>query len=142
MRVEAEGEASSSGPYASTGRGTFTGEDLLGPDDLPFGLTSLVVLQADLVDDPPRPLRRLRTGMFGLAREFGDTGVAVLVVPPLPDDLAARVVSKVAEASSVFEFTPVRVLDLFHEIRSMVAARETELSEDGERPSLDVVLIV
>jgi hypothetical protein len=123
--------------YGKTGRGTRSGEILLGPDDLPASGTRLVVLQAEPVDGNPRTLHRLRTGMCELAYDFADRGVAVLVIPPLPDREAARIATRMATTFSKPDVSPVDLLDMVHDIRSRIASQERD-----ERSSLDVILMV
>ncbi|RKT69345.1 hypothetical protein DFJ66_2563 [Saccharothrix variisporea] len=108
------------GPYQTTGRGTWTGERLLGPDDLPSGDTSLVVLQCDPADWPPAQLRHQREPMCRLALEFGDSGVAVLVVPPLPEDLARGVAELVSGWGGASGTGAIDLLHLVHHVRELV----------------------
>jgi hypothetical protein len=80
--------------YGQWGWGTVAGEELLILDDLAAHGTALVVLQAEPVDRGPQPLGRQSEGTCALAAELTASGAgAVLVVPPLPDALAAKVVS-------------------------------------------------
>jgi hypothetical protein len=71
-------------------RGTAAGEQLLALSELGLSGRQLVVLQAEPVDTPPRHLDALLPGFIGLSRDALDHGArAVLVMPPLPDHLAA-----------------------------------------------------
>jgi hypothetical protein len=75
-------------------RGTVSGEELVSVDGLGLGGTWLVVLQAEPLDGPPRPLGDLLPGFRALAREAVEAGAAVaIVVPTLPDRAAAEIVA-------------------------------------------------
>jgi hypothetical protein len=80
----------------STGRHQLEGEELLGLEDRALADRVLVVLQAEPVDTPPQSLAEQRAGFVGLARAALDgRAAAVLVVPPLPDALAAEVIDTI-----------------------------------------------
>jgi hypothetical protein len=130
-----------------------TRAELLGPDDLPAARTALVVLQAEPIDGPPRPLEDQRQGMCALARELRAAGAgSVLVVPPLPDMLAGRAVAEVSRAMIRERVHPARVLDLVNHLRSLIRASseaaEVSFPEDIPAPGdiavawLDLLLFV
>ncbi|EIV93624.1 hypothetical protein [Frankia sp. QA3] len=73
-------------------------ETLLGIEDLDVSGIPLAVLQADPVDGAAAPLGEDRAGFVDLAIAALDAGAgAVLVIPPLPDELAAAVGAAVQE---------------------------------------------
>jgi hypothetical protein len=77
-------------------RGTVSGEELVSVDGLGLGGTWLVVLQAEPLDGPPRPLGDLAPGFRALAREAVEAGAAVaIVIPTLPDQAAAEIVATI-----------------------------------------------
>jgi hypothetical protein len=121
-------------------RGTLEGEQLLGPDELPAARTALAVLQAEPADGPPRPLGDLREGMCALANELRTAGAgAVLVVPPLPDSLASRVV---AEISRIMirdrnRMHPTRVLELVDHLRGLIRTAP-EVTEPAPQANVEV----
>jgi hypothetical protein len=130
-------------------RGTLEGEQLLGPDELPAAQTALAVLQAEPVDGPSRPLGDLREGMCALASELRTAGAgAVLVVPPLPDSLASRVITEISRImiQDRNRMHPTRVLELVDHLRGMIrTATETAepaSSADGQVAWLDLLLFV
>jgi hypothetical protein len=120
-RLRVRGAVSEKSEYTEA-RGTLRGEELLGPDDIQSGRPSLVVLQAEPVDGPPQPLGSLRQGMVALALGLHDVGVAwVIVMPPLPDVLAERVVQRTATPfDTTAPPTTVAILDLVHDLRGMI----------------------
>ncbi|WP_214107918.1 helix-turn-helix domain-containing protein [Acrocarpospora catenulata] len=62
---------------------------LISARDLKPGELALIVLQANPVDGPPRPLGDQRYGFVAFARQLIAEGArAVLIIPPLPDDVA------------------------------------------------------
>ncbi|WP_261569222.1 hypothetical protein [Frankia gtarii] len=82
MRVSDDGSSSSAADE----------ENLLGIEDLDVGDVHLAVLQADPVDGAAASLGEDRAGFVDLAIAALDAGApAVLVIPPLPDELAAAV---------------------------------------------------
>ena len=120
------------GSASITTRAAQAGEELLGPDDLPAAQTALMVLQAEPIDGPPRPLEDQRQGMCALAGELRAAGAgAVLVVPPLPDMLAGRTVADVSRAMLRERIHPARVLDLVDHLRNLIRAS----SETVDMPS-------
>jgi hypothetical protein len=141
MRVEDADGVSSADPYRKTGRGTYSGERLVAPREVGQASATLVVLQLAPVEGDPQPLGRFREGMCGLAREFLDLGFTVMVVPALPDDLAAHVVAMVAGSKRRLT-NAARVLDLYHDVRAAIMAREIVASAQDERASLDVLLMI
>jgi hypothetical protein len=122
------------------------GEDLIGADELAVAPTGVLVLQAEPVDGPPEPLGRLREGMASLARLIILQGAAggVLLVPPLPDLLAAKVIDSVWRFAdtSPEDYHPVLLLDLLDDVQVTVASAEPPVSAMGDRPSLDVCLFL
>jgi hypothetical protein len=104
--------------------------------------TALVVLQAEPVDGPPQPLGEQYEGVCALAADIRDAGAgAVLVVPPLPDDLARRVVdrARVAMTQQRHRTHPVHVLDLAQSIKDDIARAEPPTG-GPTRASRDVLL--
>ncbi|MDG6103071.1 hypothetical protein Daura_16315 [Dactylosporangium aurantiacum] len=74
---------------AAIGTDNTGGEGLLNVGRLIGGHTILLVLAAEPVDGPPRPLADQRAGFIELAQSAVEAGAAaVLVVPPLPDEAA------------------------------------------------------
>ncbi|MEV2268161.1 hypothetical protein [Nonomuraea africana] len=68
-------------------------ERLVGAEPYPV----FQVFQAEPVDGPPEPLGDQRAGFVAMARTVCESGTpAALVVPPLPDDVAARVIGACA----------------------------------------------
>jgi hypothetical protein len=94
--LDATGSASESAT-----RGRAQGEDLIVVEDIDLASRTLVVLQAEPVDESAQQLDGLREGFVGLARAALDSGApAVLVLPPLPDEQAAAAVRTVWQAVS------------------------------------------
>jgi hypothetical protein len=120
-RLRVTGAVSEQAQY-SRARGKLEGEELLGPDDLQSSRPSLVVLQSEPAEGPPLLLEGLRVRMAAFGLGLHDVGVRwVLVVPPLPDALAAEVVRTIAAAFDVSAPPhPGSVLDLVHRIRELI----------------------
>jgi AAA ATPase domain len=142
-RLRTRGGVSNQAQHASSKR-TYADEELVGPDDVGLSGPSVVLLQADPVDGPSQPLGALRNGMLGLALGLRDAGVDwVIVVPPLPDRLAAEVVQKAAQtfaAGATEPSHPGWILDLVHDLRRLVAV---SLDSPGDRSTIadDVMLL-
>jgi len=100
----------------------------------------VVILQADPVDGPPRPLGDLRAGFMRQARSVLDSGAnAVLVVPPLPDSLAIEV-GVLANRRLVRRLTPPRprhLLRLLGDLKKLTA--DTGADRDA---ILDILLFL
>jgi len=124
---------------------TISGEELLSADRLPLRQTALVVVQAEPVDGPPQPLADLRAGLVGFGMStVGSTGAdALLIIPPLPDALAARTTELIWSRMAARKQAPdgKALLTLFGDLRAMVA-QEEQVGPGGERPSLDVLLVL
>ncbi|MBC3191821.1 hypothetical protein H7X46_12180 [Pseudonocardia sp. C8] len=141
VRFRVAGGAPAQGEYQRQGRGTFLGDELVGPDDLTLDNTALVVLQAEPVDGPPRRLDEQYEGMVDLAAEFRDAGAgAVLVVPPLPDTVAADVASACWSATvrHGHRTHPVHIVDLALDVRARIAAASN--AAGGAPAERDVLL--
>ncbi|NUT97758.1 MAG: ATP-binding protein [Saccharothrix sp.] len=101
--------------------------------------TRALVLQAEPVDSGPLPLDTTRADFIRCATAAVDAGVdTVLVVPPLTDRLAARVIARIWDTVGHPEASTRDVLLMLAELRSLVA--EHEVSGRGPRPSLDLLL--
>lgn len=132
------------GESSTASRGAEAGERLMSFDSFPLKRTALVVLQADPVDGPPQTLERVQSGFMGCARDLLDGGVnAVLVVPPLPDDVARDVAETVWKmvAGRRRPPSPTAVLQVQAHVKRRVAAalRPEGL---GHGPVLDVLLFL
>jgi hypothetical protein len=132
-------------------RGTDSAEDLLNFSRFPLRETALAVLQADPVDDGPQPLADLRAGFAECARDLLAGGVgAVLVIPPLPDELAREVVQAIGKAVADRRraATPMTMLSLLAQLKAMVADAESAADfgaptpDQPDRPELDVLLFL
>jgi hypothetical protein len=124
-------------------RGSIAGEELLNLEEPGFVRTMLLVLQADPVDGPPQPLGKQREGFLSLARTaFGSHSDAVLVIPPLPDDLAAAVVKTVWQKIALRQRAPSasELAALRARVKAMVADREDVTSGESP-PSADVMFL-
>jgi hypothetical protein len=132
-------------------RGKQAGEELLSIDQFPLKGTALAVLQADPVDGQ-RPLGDLRPGFTGCARDLLDGGVgAVLIIPPLPDDVAREVVQTAWKAVSQRRRAPSPAVLLRMLARVKARIPEAELAaepaaepgpEPSERSMFDVLLFM
>jgi hypothetical protein len=124
---------------------TIGGEELLSADRLPLRNTALVVVQAEPVDGPPQPLGDLRAGLVGFGMStVGLTGAdALLIIPPLPDALAARATELIWSRIAARKQAPDGkvLLTLFGDLRTMVA-QEEQVEPGAERASLDVLLVL
>jgi hypothetical protein len=108
-RLRVQGAEDTVADSARWTRATVAGEQLLGLGSLPVRVEdcALLVLQAEPVDGPAQELGILRPGFVGLAREALELGAgAVLVVPPLPDPLAADVVREVWSRAEISSLPP------------------------------------
>jgi hypothetical protein len=120
------------------------GEELLSMARFPLNRTALAVLQADPVDGPPEPLADQRSGFMGCARDLLDGGVgAVLVIPPLPDDVGGEVIRTAwhMAANRRRPRSPTDLLRLLAHVKRLVAASEAQVSS-SERAVSDVVLFL
>jgi len=141
-RLRIPAAASSTLGYRQRSRSLHVGEELVGTDDLAVDSTALVVLQAEPVDGPPQSLGEQYEGVCALAADIRDAGAgAVLVVPPLPDDLARRVVdrARVAMTQRRHRTHPVNVLDLAQSVKDDIARAEPPTG-GPTRASRDVLL--
>jgi hypothetical protein len=122
-------------------RSTYAGEELLGPDDVRSAGASVAVLVANPVDGLPRPFGGQRKGFVGLATGLHDAGIEwVLLVPPLPDFLAAEVVARAVAALRAADVHPGTVLDLADEVRRLV--RDAAAGAGWRHEAADDVLVV
>ncbi|MFJ7212853.1 AAA family ATPase [Amycolatopsis sp. NPDC098790] len=117
----------SSRDTAAASRRVHNRESLLDLDALTAAPTAVLVLQAEPVDSRPRPLEEMRADFVGCALTAMDNGVdVVLIIPPLPDELADfvthliwRELAEAAEPPAVEQ-----VLTLAARLRSRIAAAE------------------
>ena len=120
--------------------------ELVGPDDLLHNRPVLIVLMEEPVDGPPQPLRTVRQGWSELIAELGPYGLPapVVLVPPVPDHIAAQVVDLVVRriCTQHDRWFPLAVLDLVHEVRTLVADAAQPAAAGDDRPELDVLLFV
>jgi hypothetical protein len=134
---------------------TGPGEELLSFDEFPLRRTALAVLQAEPVDGEPQSLGDLRPGFAGCAHDLLDGGVgAVLVIPPLPDEIARDVVATIWRATAARRRppSPVAMLHILDRVRSMVATAAEQTPDSSswdearpdrpDRPALDVLLFL
>jgi hypothetical protein len=99
----------------------------------------LVVLQAEPVDGPPEPLDTLGAGFRGLVRNtLAGTDTAVLVVPPLPDDLAKVVIDTVWRRAA--RNGVARWLTSHRRLRRRVRVLVASVPAAAGEPANDVVL--
>ncbi len=132
------------GESSTPSRGAEAGERLLSFESFPLKRTALAVLQADPVDGPPQTLARMRSGFMGCATDLLDGGVnAVLVVPPLPDDVAREVAETVWKmvAGRRRPPSPTAVLQAHAQVKRLVAAALCP-EGPGHGPVLDVLLFL
>jgi hypothetical protein len=130
--------------FSVSSRSTEAGERLLNFDSFPLRRTALAVLQAEPVDGPPQPLAALRSAFLDCAQELLDGGTnAVLVVPPLPDDVALQVADTVWKMVSRRRgpSSPTTVLQVHAHVKRLVAAAGSAESP-GNGPVLDVLLFL
>jgi hypothetical protein len=120
-RMRVAGALSDATQVASRGR--LAGEDLVGADEFAPSPAAVVVLQAEPVQGLPRGLRDLRTGMSALARSIISYHAAsgILVVPPLPDIVAAEVTGRIWRfaATPPEAYHPALLFDLVDGVRSV-----------------------
>jgi len=131
-------------PAESSSRGRVAGEELLSIDQFPLNRTPLVVLQADPVDGFQQPLGDLRAGFMGCAQDLLDGGVgAVLVIPPLLDDVGRQVARTAWEAVAERRrpVSPTTLLRTLARVKALIAEAEPE-ADPGERSVLDVLLFL
>jgi hypothetical protein len=134
------GESASSG----SSRSRNAGEELLSVDQLPLRRTDVAVLQADPVDGQPQSLGDQRAGFMGSAQDLLAAGAgAVLVIPPLPDQVCAEAVRtiwrRVAERR-----TPVSAMSLLRtaaRLKRLIAEASPE-PDGSESAVLDVLLFL
>ena len=130
------------GTATPKGRGTQEGGTLVSPGSI-RPTPPLIVLQADPVDGVPEPLGEDRPGYILLARSFLDGGAtAVLVIPPLNDELAstlARLVNRTVLRLS----KPLRPTDLLLLLAQLKRRVHAEAAPTGdEDPVLDMLLFL
>jgi hypothetical protein len=105
-------------------------------DSLGAGRARLVVLQAEPLDGPPRALGDLAPGFRALAREAIDAGAEmVIVVPTLPDALAAELVAATWSRMATRRLRP-SMSDLYS-----LAAKAKKLANDGPPASGDQAVL-
>lgn len=104
-------------------RGAEHREELVDLQSLTREPVAFLVLQAEPVDGPPRPLGSERDGFVAAATAATDNGTdTVLVVPPLPDELVAEVVTLVWRyVTAVAPITPVRVIRIAASLKKLIA---------------------
>ncbi|MEZ0074820.1 hypothetical protein [Planotetraspora sp. GP83] len=141
LRVETE-----DGPRASSVRraenpgreGRLIGSADLGPGEVP-----LIVLQAEPVDGPPRSLEDQREGFVAFARDLIAEGArAVLIIPPLPDEVAAGAVRLCREhlGDRRRQPGPRTCLRVLTPLRHLIAAAEGR--HEGERALFDLIMFL
>jgi hypothetical protein len=125
-------------------RGKRADEELLSIDQFPLKNTAVVVLQADPVDRYAEPLGDLRAGFITCAQDLVAGGAgAVLVIPPLPDRLAADAV-KIAWRAIAGKFTrpsPMSLLRIAAHLKKLIAEAERP-PDNTESAVLDVQLFL
>ncbi|MBE8516115.1 ATP-binding protein [Amycolatopsis sp. H6(2020)] len=117
----------SSRDTAAASRRVNNRESLLDLDALTAVRTAVLVLQAEPVDSRPRPLEEMRADFARCALTAMDNGVdVVLIIPPLPDELADFVTQLIwRELAEAAEPPAVeQVLTLTARLRSRIAAAE------------------
>jgi hypothetical protein len=133
------------GALSSTpSRGTAEGEELLRIDEFPLRRTALAVLQAEPADEGPTTLGDLRSSFTGCALDLLDGGVgAVLIIPPLSDELSGEVVTMIRRAIADRRNPPMptTLLRLMARLKALVADAE-QPADPHERPALDVLLFL
>ncbi len=127
-------------------------ETLVGIEDLDVAGIPLTVLQADPVDGAAAPLGEDRAGFVDLAIAALDAGTsAVLVIPPLPDELAAAVGAAVRETVDLAlqdrlgrdgrllapAFAARRVKDLIYEAAAGDAVTPNDAATPGDAVTSD-----
>jgi hypothetical protein len=126
------------------GRGSRADETLLGPVDLFLtrGIQGLLVLQAEPVDGPPETLGELRDGFIDFVLQL-DTGSAILVIPPLPDDVARAVIELIRKdiGGRRRPPRPTTLLRLLARVKAMVADAE-EAAGSEQHAAGDVLLFM
>jgi hypothetical protein len=120
-------------------RGTVSGEELVSVDGLGLSSTWLVVLQAEPLDGPPRPLGDLAPGFRALAREAVEAGAGVaIVIPTQPDQKAARMVAAVWSKFARRRGPLIaRLFALAGMARKLCYVKDPP---GGEQPALDVMV--
>lgn len=126
-----------------TSRGAARRETLLDVHELTRDGVGLVVLQAEPVDDPPRPLGADHEGFVRTAMAAADNGAnAVVVIPPLPDDLAKDAVETVWSAVTRTGAREVSaVVGLAADLKTMIAKAE-QRAGDAVPASSDLLLFL
>jgi hypothetical protein len=125
-------------------RGKHADEALLSIDQFPLKNTAVVVLQADPVDKYPESLRDLRAGVIGCAQDFLAGGASsVLVIPPLPDDLARKAVEIVwrAIARKLSPPSPMVLLRTAARLKRLIANAPSH-PDETESAVLDVLIFL
>ncbi|MEV6644473.1 ATP-binding protein [Amycolatopsis sp. NPDC051371] len=117
-------------------------ESLLDLDVLTELPTTMLVLQAEPVDDRPRPLDEMREDFIRCALTAMDNDVdVVLIVPPLPDVLAAEVADLLWHELTDTAARPVaeQVFDVAIRVRSLIATSKQGASS-ASSADLDTIL--
>ena len=125
----------------ASSRGADRREELFDLHTVTRDPVGLLVLQADPTDGAPLPLGRDHDGFVRAASAAMDNGTdAVLVVPPLPDDVAREAVQLVWHAIIAAELPDLRrLVDLAGDIKMLVHRAERGTTETPT-VSVDVLL--
>ncbi|GAA2333647.1 hypothetical protein [Dactylosporangium salmoneum] len=105
----------------------------------------VLVLHAPPIDGPARCFGADGADYLTLARAAVEAGAsAVFLVPPLPDEAAARAVRLVEAAAARWDdgFRRDELLELLRDLKATVAEFEPERTPWGERPVVDVQLVM
>jgi hypothetical protein len=126
-----------------TSRGADRREELFDLHTLTRDPVGLLVLQADPTDVVPLPLGHDHDGFVGAASAAMDNGAdAVLVVPPLPDDVAEEAVQMVWRAVQRSRLPDLQLLlDLTEDVKYLVYRAE-RATTGTPAVSVDVLLFV
>ncbi|MBE8521898.1 ATP-binding protein [Amycolatopsis sp. H6(2020)] len=119
-----------------TSRGAEHREELFDLQTVTREKVALLVLQAEPADGPPRPLGSDRDGFVRAAAAAMDNAAdAVLVLPPLPDDLAKDAVEMIWRSVGRAEvLSAAKLLRLVADLKMMVSK--------AERPATDACVDV
>ena len=119
-----------------TSRGAEHREELFDLQTVTREKVALLVLQAEPADGPPQPLGSDRDGFVRAAAAAMDNAAdAVLVLPPLPDDLAKDVVELIWRSVGRAEvLSAAKLLGLLADLKIMVSK--------AERPATDACVDV
>lgn len=134
---------SSSSASQSASRGAEAGEELLSLTAFSMREMGLAVLQAEPVDGPPQTLADQRAGFMGCAQEMMDRGAnAVLIVPPLPDEVAGEVLDYLwKRVHGRRPLSPTGVLRIQADVKQLVA-KASPPGSASHHPILDVLLFL